>query len=119
MQRRNPQDINDKVSKLSFPKTSHADHAGQFLPDCQRRRVLEMGAAGLDHLRPILRLGLDRARELGFEIEVIRDFLSMAENPRRFCAKVDALARAHLQAIVSRIARLTSLKSELEHMIKA
>jgi DNA-binding transcriptional MerR regulator len=59
------------------------------------------------------------ARELGFEVEAIRELLDLAEQPQRSCAKVDALARAHLQAIVSRIERLTALKAEVESMIKA
>jgi DNA-binding transcriptional MerR regulator len=59
------------------------------------------------------------ARELGFEVDAIRELLDLAEQPQRSCAKVDALARAHLQAIVSRIERLTALKAEVESMIKA
>src|SRR5262249_26507293 len=45
------------------------------------------------------------ARELGFEIDAIRELLALAEQPQRSCAKVDALARDHLQAITSRIER--------------
>lgn len=59
------------------------------------------------------------ARELGFEVDAIRELLDLAEQPQRSCAKVDALAREHLQAITSRIDRLTALKAEVESMIKA
>jgi DNA-binding transcriptional MerR regulator len=59
------------------------------------------------------------ARELGFEVDAIRELLDLAEHPRRSCAKVDALAREHLQAITSRIERLTALKVEMESMIEA
>ncbi|MFA5957039.1 helix-turn-helix domain-containing protein [Hyphomicrobium sp.] len=59
------------------------------------------------------------ARELGFEVDAIRELLNLAEQPQRSCAKVDALAREHLQAITSRIERLTALKVEVEGMIKA
>ena len=59
------------------------------------------------------------ARELGFEVNAIRELLDLAEQPQRSCAKVDALAREHLQAITSRIERLTALKAEVEGMIKA
>jgi len=59
------------------------------------------------------------ARELGFEVDAIRELLDLAEQPQRSCAKVDALAREHLQAITSRIERLTALKTEVEQMIKA
>ena len=59
------------------------------------------------------------ARELGFEVDAIRELLDLAEQPQRSCAKVDALAREHLQAITSRIERLMALKAEVESMIKA
>jgi Cu(I)-responsive transcriptional regulator len=59
------------------------------------------------------------ARELGFEVDAIRELLDLAEQPQRSCSKVDALAREHLQAITSRIERLTALKTEVEHMIEA
>lgn len=59
------------------------------------------------------------ARELGFEVDAIRELLDLAEQPQRSCAKVDALAREHLQAITSRIERLAELKIELEQMINA
>jgi DNA-binding transcriptional MerR regulator len=59
------------------------------------------------------------ARELGFEVAAIRELLDLAEQPQRSCAKVDALAREHLQAITSRIERLAALKAEVENMIKA
>jgi DNA-binding transcriptional MerR regulator len=59
------------------------------------------------------------ARELGFDIEAIRELLNLAQQPQRSCAKVDALARGHLQAISSRIERLTALKTEMESMIRA
>lgn len=72
------------------------------------------GKAAVDRLRFIR-----HARELGFEIEAIRDLLDLAEQPQRSCAKVDALAREHLQSIVSRIERLTALKAEVETMIKS
>jgi DNA-binding transcriptional MerR regulator len=59
------------------------------------------------------------ARELGFEVDAIRELLDLAEQPQRSCAKVDAVARDHLQAITSRIERLTALKTEVESMIRA
>jgi DNA-binding transcriptional MerR regulator len=58
------------------------------------------------------------ARELGFEVDAIRELLDLAEQPQRSCAKVDALAREHLQGITSRIERLTALKAEVENRIK-
>ena len=72
------------------------------------------GAKAVDRLRFIR-----HARELGFKVEAIRELLNLAEQPQRSCAKVDALAREHLRTITSRIERLTALKAEVEHMIKA
>jgi DNA-binding transcriptional MerR regulator len=71
------------------------------------------GPAAVDRLRFIR-----HARELGFEVGAIRELLGLAQHPKRSCAKVDALARAHLQAVTSRIERLMELKAELENMIE-
>lgn len=70
--------------------------------------------AAVDRLRFIR-----HARELGFEVDAIRELLRLAEESQRSCAKVDALAREHLHAITSRIERLNALKAEVEHMLKA
>lgn len=70
--------------------------------------------------RAVRRLRFIRhARELGFEVDAIRQLLDLAEQPQRSCAKVDALARAHLQGITSRLERLSALRAEVESMIKA
>lgn len=57
------------------------------------------------------------ARDLGFPLEAIRDLLGMADRPDQPCDAVDGIARAQLQAVEGRIARLTALKSELERMV--
>jgi DNA-binding transcriptional MerR regulator len=70
--------------------------------------------------RAVDRLGFIRhARELGFEVDVIRELLDLSAQPQRSCAKVDAIARAHLMAVASRIERLKALKKELEAMIRS
>ncbi|SHI40027.1 DNA-binding transcriptional regulator, MerR family [Roseomonas rosea] len=56
------------------------------------------------------------ARDLGFEVEVIRQLLAMADQPERPCAEVDGIARAHLAEIDDRIARLTALRGEISRM---
>ena len=76
-----------------------------------RRRYDERAVRRLKFIR--------HARELGFEVGAIRELLALAEQPQRSCEKVDVLAREHLQAIISRIERLTALKAEVESMIKA
>lgn len=65
------------------------------------------------------RLGFIRhARDLGFSIEAIRELLNMADRPDMPCNEADTLAARHLEAVVARIARLESLRAELERMLR-
>src|SRR3954451_3041640 len=57
------------------------------------------------------------ARELGFEVDAIRQLLSLADHPDRPCREVDQIAREHLQAINAKIAQLVALRTEVEHML--
>ncbi|SMF64087.1 DNA-binding transcriptional regulator, MerR family [Tistlia consotensis] len=57
-------------------------------------------------------------RELGFSLDAIRELLSLADRPSHSCEAADAIARSQLQQVENRIARLTSLKAELERMIE-
>lgn len=57
------------------------------------------------------------ARELGFSLEAIRDLLSLSDKPDQSCAAADAIAKAQLQAVQARIARLRALQTELHRMI--
>jgi DNA-binding transcriptional MerR regulator len=57
------------------------------------------------------------ARELGFEIEDIRELLAMAAEPQASCHQADSIARSHLSEIGRRIAALEALKGELTRMI--
>lgn len=69
------------------------------------------------------RAALDRlafirhARELGFPLEAIRDLLSLSDRPDQPCGAADAIARAQLQAVRARLARLKALELELERMV--
>lgn len=58
------------------------------------------------------------ARELGFSLEAVRDLLSLADSPGQSCQAADAIARRQLEAVEARMARLQSLKMELERMIE-
>jgi DNA-binding transcriptional MerR regulator len=70
---------------------------------------------GPDELR---RLSFIRhARELGFELEDIRELLAMTAEPQASCHQADSIAHSHLVEIKRRIERLQSLRSELERMI--
>lgn len=57
------------------------------------------------------------SRELGFEVEAIRELLDMNAHPDRSCADVDLIARRHLAEVERRIAQLAALKAELSRMI--
>jgi DNA-binding transcriptional MerR regulator len=57
------------------------------------------------------------ARELGFEVEAIRQLLGLADQPDRPCHEADAIARTHLSDIDHKIARLVVLRSEVQHMV--
>lgn len=60
---------------------------------------------------------ISHARELGFEIEAIRELLALVARPERPCAEVDAIARKHLAEVERRIARLSGLRDELSRMV--
>lgn len=58
------------------------------------------------------------ARELGFEVAAIRELLALADQPDRPCADADAIARAHLADIDSRLARLGALRGAVAAMLE-
>jgi len=57
------------------------------------------------------------ARELGFEVEAIRQLLGLASHPDRSCGEVHEITKAHLATVNDKIARLTALRDELEDMV--
>jgi DNA-binding transcriptional MerR regulator len=57
------------------------------------------------------------ARELGFEVEDIRELLDMSTTPQASCHQADSIARNHLVDIDRRIASLQALKTELTRMV--
>lgn len=57
------------------------------------------------------------ARELGFEVEAIRQLLTLAQTPKQSCHAADEVARAHLIDIDSKIARLQALRAEVARML--
>jgi len=58
------------------------------------------------------------ARELGFPLNAIRALLSLGDDPDQSCQAADAIARDQLAEVEQRLARLQSLKGELERMIE-
>ncbi|MCG7393407.1 helix-turn-helix domain-containing protein [Microvirga sp. ACRRW] len=57
------------------------------------------------------------ARELGFEVEAIRQLLNLTGDPGRACGEVHEITKAHLDEVNDKIARLTALRDELETMV--
>ena len=59
------------------------------------------------------------ARDLEFEVDAIRELLTLSAEPDRSCAGVDGIARRHLAAIKRRIGHLVALEGELQRMVEA
>jgi DNA-binding transcriptional MerR regulator len=57
------------------------------------------------------------ARELGFDIDDIRELLEMTERPQSSCHEADSIAARHLREVEERIARLRALRGELQRMV--
>ncbi len=75
-----------------------------------RQRRYDAGhAAQLNFIR--------HARELGFEVDAIRELLAMNARPDQSCADVDDMARRHIAEIDRRIAHLTTLRAELQRTV--
>ena len=58
-----------------------------------------------------------RARDLGFSLPQVRALLSLADQRRRSCEAVDAIAREHLAEVDRKIADLSALRRELDSII--
>ena len=69
------------------------------------------GRAALDRLTFIR-----HARELGMPLSAIRELARVAEHPDQPCAEADRIAKAHLEEVRARIARLRRLEAELERI---
>ena len=57
------------------------------------------------------------ARELGFDIEAIRQLLALAGLPDEPCKEADQIARARLSEVECKIVRLRALRRELQGMV--
>jgi DNA-binding transcriptional MerR regulator len=65
------------------------------------------------------RLGFIRhARDLGFDIAAVRALIDLTGEPNRSCEDVDRIAREQLAEVKAKIASLTLLQTELEHMVE-
>ena len=102
-----------KTSGVKVPTVRYYEQIG-LLPPAERSE----GNQRLYDGRALARLAFIRhARDLGFPLEAIRDLLALSDQPNQSCAAADRIARAHLEAVERRIARLEALKTELERMV--
>lgn len=103
-----------KRTGVKIPTIRYYESIG-LLPEAPRtgsnRRTYDEASVG--RLRFIR-----HARELGFEVEAIRQLLTLADDPSRPCREADLLARAHLAEIESRITRLEALRDEVRRMVE-
>ncbi|GJD31021.1 HTH-type transcriptional regulator ZntR [Methylobacterium adhaesivum] len=74
-----------------------------------QRRYGQADVARLNFIR--------HSRELGFEVDAIRELLTLTARPDLPCAEVDVIARRHLSEVDARIERLTALRTELSRMV--
>jgi DNA-binding transcriptional MerR regulator len=58
------------------------------------------------------------ARELGFPLDAIRELLKLVDKPDQSCERVDRVARGVLSDVKAKIARLESLRGELQRMVR-
>lgn len=57
------------------------------------------------------------ARDLGFPIEAIRELLTLSRHPTEPCERADAIAKAQLDDVREKIARLRKLEEELARIV--
>ena len=98
---------------VKVPTIRYYEQIG-LLPEAER----SAGNQRLYSRKALQRLAfISHARDLGITLEAIRDLLSLSDRPDQPCAAADAIARAQLVEVESRLARLTTLKAELERMV--
>lgn len=69
-----------------------------------------------DHVRRLT--FIRHVREFGFPLAMVKELLSLADDPGHACSDVDRIARVHLASVEQRIRTLGLLKTELERMIE-
>jgi len=61
---------------------------------------------------------IHHARALGFPLDAVADLLALQDQPGQPCDAADSIARRQLAEVDRRIARLQSLRTELERMTR-
>jgi DNA-binding transcriptional MerR regulator len=60
---------------------------------------------------------IKHSRELGFDVDDIRELLALSAQPEQPCQNADQITQRHLAAVDQRIAQLTALRTELTRML--
>jgi DNA-binding transcriptional MerR regulator len=60
---------------------------------------------------------IKHSRELGFEVDDIRELLALSAQPEQPCENADKITARHLVAVDQRISKLTALRTELTRML--
>ena len=102
-----------KRSGVKIPTIRYYEQVG-LLPTASRTEGNRRTYADIDLRRLMF---IRHARELGFEVDALRQLLDLADQPERPCAEADVIARTHLAEIDSKISRLTALRSEVQRMV--
>jgi DNA-binding transcriptional MerR regulator len=58
-----------------------------------------------------------RARDLGFDLQSVRQLLTLADDKAQPCEAIDAIAREQLQEVERKIVGLKALKAELKSVV--
>jgi len=102
-----------RCTDVKVPTIRYYEMIG-MLPNVPRseggRRTFD--ASMVDRIRLI-----KHARELGFEMEAIRELLRISDLPESSCETAHNLAREHLIEVDKRIKQLDALKQELERIV--
>ena len=61
---------------------------------------------------------VQRARRLGFSIDICRTLLSLYEDQNRASAEVKSIAKKHLEEIEAKIVELQNLQQTLSHLVE-
>ncbi|MDO1581472.1 MerR family transcriptional regulator [Rhizobium oryzicola] len=57
------------------------------------------------------------ARDLGFEIDMIRELIALNQHPEAPCENADRIAAVHLSGVREKIEKLKKLEHELERIV--
>ena len=60
-----------------------------------------------------------RARALGFTMAQVRELLALSDHEDKPCSDVDQLVQRQLGEVTRKIADLTALQDELQHMLRS